>query len=117
MIIVGLIVGFGGLIAMLLAGVTVVGLPLALLAAALYAIFVALSEIPVAVWLGSRVLHARTVLGRQGPLINFVVGALILVVVESIPLLGPITRVIAGSFGFGALVLAAWSSRRPAATA
>ena len=116
-IVVGLIVGFGGLIAIMLAGVTVVGLPLALLAAALYGVLVALSEIPVAVWLGSRIMHARTLLGRQGPLINFVVGALILVVVESIPLLGPVTRVIVSSFGFGALVLAAWSSRRPAAAA
>src|SRR5438270_872940 len=99
------------LIAIVIAAITVVGLPLALLATALYLVFAALSEIPVAVWLGGRILHARTVLGRQGPIVNFFVGALILLVIGIIPVIGGLVRLIATCIGFGAVLMAAWSAR------
>ena len=110
-VIVGIIVGIAGLIAIVIAAITVVGLPLALLATALYLVFAALSEIPVAVWLGGRILHARTVLGRQGPIVNFFVGALILLVIGIIPVIGGLVRLIATCIGFGAVLMAAWSAR------
>src|SRR5438270_81615 len=110
-VIVGIVVGIAGLIAIVIAAITVVGLPLALLATALYLVFAALSEIPVAVWLGGRILHARTVLGRQGPIVNFFVGALILLVVGIIPVIGGLVRLIATCIGFGAVLMAAWSAR------
>lgn len=108
---VGLGVGILGVIAIIIAGVTVIGLPLALVATALYLVFGALSGIPVAVWLGGKVLHARTLLGRQGPIINFFVGALILLVITIIPVVGGLVQVIATCLGFGAMLMAAWTAR------
>lgn len=109
---IGLIVGFLWLIAVIIGAITVVGLPLALLAAALWLIFIAISGVPVAVWLGGRIMHARTVLGRQGPLVNFFIGALIFLIIGVIPLIGNIIQFIAGCIGFGAILMTAWAARQ-----
>jgi hypothetical protein len=107
----GLIVGFLWMIAIIVAAITVLGLPLALLAAAVWVVVIAISGVPVAVWLGGRIMHARTVLGRQGPLVNFFIGALIFLVIGVIPVIGNIIQFIAGCIGFGALLMTAWAAR------
>ncbi|HJP60968.1 MAG TPA: hypothetical protein VJ865_13255 [Gemmatimonadaceae bacterium] len=107
----GLIVAFLWLIAIIVAAITVVGLPLALLAAGVWLVVVAISGVPVAVWLGGRIMHARTVLGRQGPLVNFFIGALIFLVIGVIPVIGNLIQFIAGCIGFGAVLMTAWAAR------
>ena len=110
-VIVGFLCGILFPIAIVIAAITVIGLPLALLSAAFLAILVGLSEVPVAVWLGERILHARTPLGRQSVIVNFFLGALIMLLVGIIPVIGPLMLLIASCFGFGAILLSAWAAR------
>ena len=98
-------------VAIVIGAVTAIGLPLALLTAAVFATFIGLSEIPVAIWVGERILHQRTLLGRQSAIVNFFLGALVLIVVGIIPVVGPIVTFVASCLGFGAILLAAWAAR------
>lgn len=111
-VLIGVIVGILWLVAVVFAAVTVLGLPLALLGLAVWLIITAISGVPVAVWLGGRIMHARTVLGRQGPLVNFFIGALIFVVIGVIPVIGNLIQFIAGCIGFGSILMTAWAARR-----
>jgi hypothetical protein len=110
-IIAGIVGGILFPIVIVIAAITAVGLPLALIATAVLLVFAALSEVPVAVWLGQRVMHNRTLLGRQSTIVNFFIGALILLIVGVVPVLGPIIYLIATCVGYGAILLAAWSAR------
>ena len=110
-VIVGIVVPILTLIAIVVAGVTVLGLPLALITLLAFLFFGALSEVPVAVWLGERIMHSRTPLGRQSTIVNFFIGALILLVLGVVPVLGGIVTFVASCVGFGALLLAAWAAR------
>ncbi|HTD82214.1 MAG TPA: hypothetical protein VK648_00320, partial [Gemmatimonadaceae bacterium] len=109
--IVGFLCGILLPIAIVIAAVTVIGLPLALLSAAILAVLIGLSEVPVAVWLGERILHARTPLGRQSTIVNFFLGALIMLVVGIVPVIGPIALFVASWLGFGSILLSAWAAR------
>jgi cytoskeletal protein CcmA (bactofilin family) len=106
------IVGIAGLfvpaIAIVIAAVTVVGLPLALIATTVLFFLLSMSAIPVAVWIGEKILHGRTLLGRQSALVNYFLGALVLIIVRVIPVLGGLVFMIATCIGFGAILLAAW---------
>jgi hypothetical protein len=110
-VVVGIVVPIITLIAIVIAAVTVLGLPLALITLLVFLFFGAVSEVPVAVWLGERILHSRTPLGRQSTIVNFFIGALILLVLGVIPVLGGIVTFVASCVGFGAVLLAAWSVR------
>ena len=110
-VIVGIVVPILTLIAIVVAGVTVLGLPLALITLLVFLFFGALSEVPVAVWLGERIMHSRTPLGRQSTIVNFFIGALILLVLGVVPVLGGIVTFVASCVGFGALLFAAWAAR------
>ena len=110
-VIVGIVVPILILVSIVIAAITVLGLPLALITLLVFLFFGAASEVPVAVWLGERILHSRTPLGRQSTIVNFFLGALILLVLAVIPVLGPIVSFVASCFGFGGLLLAAWSAR------
>jgi len=107
--------GVGGpiliVVAIVVAAITVIGLPLALIASLVFLTLGGLSEVPVAVWLGERIMHARTPLGRQSTLVNFFIGGLILLVLGVIPVVGGLVKLVATCVGFGALLLAAWSAR------
>lgn len=92
-------------LAMILAAVTFVGLPLALLTAAVYAVLVAVGSVPPSVWLGKRILGARARMGRQGALVNFLVGGFLLLLVGIIPVVGGLVTAIAGVLGLGTLLL------------
>jgi hypothetical protein len=99
-------------IAIVIGAITAIGLPLALFTAAVFAVFGGMSEIPVAVWLGEQILHNRTPLGRQSAIVNFFLGALVLILVSIIPVLGDIVTFVAGCLGFGAILLTAWAARK-----
>ena len=110
-VIVGIVVPILILVAIVVAAITVLGLPLALITLLVFLFFGAASEVPVAVWLGERIMHSRTPLGRQSTIVNFFIGALILLVLGVVPVLGGIVTFVASCVGFGALLLAASSAR------
>ncbi len=98
--------------AIVILGVTIIGLPLALLAAVVYLFVLFLADVPFAVWLGHRLLGTRARPGRWGAVLTFLVGGLLLAVVTIIPVVGPVVRIVSGCFGIGAIVLRLWALRR-----
>jgi cytoskeletal protein CcmA (bactofilin family) len=103
-------------IAIIIAVITVIGIPLAIVSALLYGIVAYLSTIPFAVWVGRLLLGARNRAGRQGVLLSFLVGGILLLAVQMIPILGPIVALIAGCVGLGAIMLRTIAVRREAQT-
>jgi hypothetical protein len=101
----------------LLLAVTVIGLPLALLTTSVYLVLVCLGSVPFSVWLGRRLLGPRAGAGRQGVLLSFLAGGIILLVVGLVPVLGGLMKLIAGVLGLGAILLRAWTQRQQLATA
>jgi hypothetical protein len=110
------LVGLGWIIlvpiAICIAAITIIGLPLALVMTALYLVLLYLGRATIAVWLGRRVLGARARAGRQGVLLNFLVGAVILLIVGIIPLIGSWITAIATVLGLGTILLRAQASRQ-----
>lgn len=98
-------------IAVILAAITIIGLPLALLTIALYAVGVCFSAVPFSIWLGRLLPGARTRTGRQGLILNFVIGEILLLLVGMIPFVGAIVTGVAGCLGFGAIMLGAKALR------
>ncbi|MFL5489152.1 MAG: hypothetical protein ACJ8AJ_11775 [Gemmatimonadaceae bacterium] len=98
--------------AIIIAGITFVGLPLAVVILGFYVGVLLLSEVPFALWLGRLVLGARARAGTQGAVLNFVVGGLILLLVQVLPVIGGIVMAIAGVTGLGAIMLRAYAMRR-----
>lgn len=92
-------------VAIVIAAITVIGLPLALVTALLYGVLVYLSSVPFALWVGRRLLGARARAGRQGALLNFLIGGVLLLVVGIIPVLGGVVTLIAACLGLGAVML------------
>ncbi len=105
------LVGLGWIVAMpvaiLVAAVTIVGLPLALLSAVVYVSLLYIGRVALAVWLGRRVLGARARTSRSGVLASFGVGGLILLLVRMVPVIGPLTMMLATVLGLGAFLLQA----------
>jgi hypothetical protein len=103
------LVGLGWIIlvaiAIVIAAITVIGIPLALLTTALYLALVYLGRVPLAVWLGALVLRGRASPGRQGALVSFLIGGLLLILVQLIPVIGKLAITIATCVGIGALLL------------
>ena len=105
---VGLGVLVAGPVAVLLAAVTLVGLPLALIGLAAYLLGLYAAKIVVGLFLG------RALLGDRGPdtrasLRALVVGVLLLTVASEIPLAGPVVGAVVMTLGLGAL--ASWLYR------
>jgi hypothetical protein len=98
-------------IAICVAAITVIGLPLAFLAAAVYVVVVCIASIPFAVWLGQLLLGVRARRGREGALVNFLVGGFLLLVLTIIPVLGGWVALIAGLLGLGTILLEAQALR------
>ncbi len=112
------LVGLGWFIlvplAIVIAAITVIGIPLAIVTALLYGIVAYLSTVPFAIWIGRLLLGARNRAGRQGVLISFLVGGILLLAVQIIPVVGPIVALIAGSIGLGAIMLRTLALHREA---
>ncbi len=88
-----------------IAAVTIIGIPLALLMTAVYIILVYLGRIPLALWLGARILGGRARAGRQGVLLSFLVGGFILLIVGLVPVIGGLAMAIITVLGLGAFLL------------
>jgi len=98
-------------IAIVIAAITVVGLPLAFLTAAVYVVVVCVASVPFAVWLGRLLLGARARGGLEGTLVNFLVGGFFLLVAGIIPVVGGWVSLIAGLLGLGTILLEAQALR------
>ncbi len=98
-------------VAIVVAAVTVIGIPLAFVICALYVVLLYLARATVAVWLGRRVLGARAREGREGVLMNFLVGGLILLILGIIPVIGSWVLIVVTVFGLGTIILRAMSLR------
>jgi hypothetical protein len=109
------LVGLGWIIlipiAIVIATITIIGIPLALVATAVYMLLLYLGRTTIAVWLGRRVLGGRALTGRQGVLVSFLVGGLILLIVGIIPVIGSWLMVIATVLGLGTILLRAQALR------
>jgi hypothetical protein len=70
-----------------------------------------LGRTPIAVWLGRRVLGARALAGRQGVVVSFLVGGLILLILGIIPVIGSWLMLIATVVGLGTILLRAQALR------
>lgn len=93
-------------IAILVTAFTLIGVPLALIGAVLFAIALYLAPIPAAVWLGD-LLTERVVRRSTGPVGDFLTGGAVLAVISFTPVLGVLIRLLAVLLGLGAAVLAA----------
>ncbi len=90
---------------------TIVGLPLALILMASFLISLYLARLVPALWIGHRILGTRVGEGRAGAVAGFLLGGLILLVVELTPLLGALAFVAATLLGLGAFVVALHAGR------
>jgi len=100
------------MILLLIVAVTIIGLPLAIIAGLLFIIALMISSLFVAYALGD-VIASRTG-WKPGPTEVFILGFVILQVLIFIPLLGSIVQIIAVSLGYGGLLHAlrtAWTLR------
>ncbi len=92
-------------IAICIALITIIGIPLGLLVLAIYGIALYLGRVAVALWVGRLILGTRASTGRQRLILNFLVGGLLLILVGIVPLLGGLVTLLATVLGIGALVL------------
>lgn len=95
--------------------ITVVGLPLSLMALGLYAALIYLSPVPVAMWIGEGILKAAKVGGRHHAVGGFLLGMALLLTFFLIPWLGGLLRLLVTLAGLGAILLAlvSWARRAP----
>ncbi len=84
---IGFLVLVAAPVGMVLSAITLVGLPLSLLAAGLYASIIYLGQMPLSYWLGRKIL-ARTRLSGAHPGWVFALGALITAILTKIPFVG-----------------------------
>jgi cytoskeletal protein CcmA (bactofilin family) len=103
--------------AIIIAVVTVIGIPLAIVTALLYGIVVYLSTVPFAIWIGRLLLGARNRAGRQGVLLSFLIGGILVLAVQLIPVVGPVITAIAACLGLGAILLRTLALRKEAQAA
>lgn len=86
--------------------VTMVGLPLALVAGALFAFALYAGRVVLALWLGDAVLGERAGEGRRRAVLGVLAGGALLFLVGLLPWLGPLVTVLATALGLGAAALA-----------
>lgn len=98
-------------VAVVIAAITFVGLPLALLATAVYLVVLGIATIPFALWLGRLLLGARARPGLPGALVGFLIGGLLLIIVGLVPVVGGFVTLIAACLGLGAVLLQAQALR------
>lgn len=92
-------------IAAIIAAVTIIGLPLALLTINIWLMLLFIGDLPVALWIGKRLLRERARPGQSGAVLCVLVGGLVLVVIGLIPLLGGLVLIISAVVGIGAILL------------
>ena len=108
---VGLVAAIVAPIVMIILAITFVGLPLALIASAIWLVLVFLGDVPVAVWVGRRLLGTRQASPRYGVVVAYLVGGVIFLIVGLIPVIGKLVVMCAAVVGLGAILIQAWGSR------
>jgi cytoskeletal protein CcmA (bactofilin family) len=103
---------FLSLVAIAVLWFTVIGIPLAVLTMISYLVLLFLADIPVAVWVGRRLLSIRQGGRPRGVVVNYLVGGLVLLIVMLIPVIGQAVLMIAAWLGIGMILLQAWTARR-----
>lgn len=88
--------------------VTVIGIPLALVGAALLLAAVYVAPLVVGLWLGRVLLSGPSDPGRGEMMLAFLLGALILGLIGLVPYIGPAVLILSVIFGIGALMVALW---------
>ena len=110
------LVGVGWLvivpIAVCVAAITIIGLPLALLMTAIYLALIFVGSIPFSIWLGQLLLSSRARKGREGALINFLFGGFLLIIFGVIPIVGGWVSLVAVILGLGTILLNAEAVRK-----
>ncbi len=101
-------------IAVVVVAFTLVGLPLALVSAAVYLIFLYLGRAVIALWLGRLALRKRGALDRGGWILCFLVGGAVLVLLRFVPYVGGLVTLLATVVGVGALIAALATRAAPA---
>ena len=91
---------------------TIIGIPLAILTIVAYMVLLYLGDIPVAVWLGRRLLAIRRAGRRHGVVVEYLAGGVPLLIVALIPVIGPALLIIAACLGIGLILLQVWTARR-----
>jgi hypothetical protein len=99
-------------IAVCVAAITIIGLPLALLMTAIYLSLMCVGSIPFSIWLGQLLLSSRARKGREGALINFLFGGFLLLVFGIIPIVGGWVSLVAVVLGLGTILLNAEAVRK-----
>lgn len=92
-------------IAIVIVCITVIGLPLGLVAALLYLVSVYLARAVAAVWIGRRILRRGGEENRTRLMLAFLAGGAVLLVLGLIPWVGGIVTILACIFGLGAMAL------------
>ncbi len=101
----GAVVLFATPVAIIVVLITVIGIPLGLITAALYAIAIYLSQIPVALLIGWLILRHSHELDSPGIRIGaLVLGLAILILLRIVPVLGFIVGLFTTIFGLGSIV-------------
>lgn len=86
--------------------VTVIGIPIALILTAMYAIAIYLSIIPVSLCIGRLIIGRQRTENRRGLLLAaLAVGLVILVIIKLIPVFGFIVGVLTALFGMGTIIV------------
>ena len=102
----GAVILFATPIAAIMVCFTVVGIPIGLIALALYGIAVYLSQIPVALLIGRLIIRRSTEVESKGLLVGVLaLGLVILIILRLIPFLGFWIGLATALFGLGAVVV------------
>jgi len=101
----GLALMFGLPFVIFAAAMSIVGLPLALVLGAGYALLLYLGKIPVALVLGATILNRRGEVSLGVALLSLVIGLLLIYSLGVLPYLGSTLQTMASVFGAGSLVL------------
>jgi cytoskeletal protein CcmA (bactofilin family) len=98
-------------VAMLLACILIITIPLVFIAALLFAVLVYLAKVPVAIWLGDWIMKR---FGRtdSSPYLSLVIGIPVLYILFAVPFLGKIAWFGSLFIGLGAVVLTIWMERQ-----
>jgi cytoskeletal protein CcmA (bactofilin family) len=108
----GPVAGYGAIalfvtpIAAVVVCLTIIGLPLGIIALLLWGIVLYLSQLPVSLFIGHLILGRTRLLDSKGFMIGcLALGLLLIALVRAIPLVGGIVAVATALFGFGAFVV------------
>lgn len=98
-------------ILILLAAMSVLGLPLALVLGATYGLILYLGKFSVALAVGSSILGRRGQISTTGALLSLVVGLFVFYSIAVIPFVGGSLQIVAIAFGTGSLALTIFAKR------